>query len=77
MDSYVTKLIENLPIKDKCISIDLVLDGGLFNGSYLLGGLLFLKEMEKRGMVKIKRISGCSIGSLVGFLFMIDKLVKR
>ena len=73
MENYVTKLVETLSIK-KCISIDLILDGGIFNGSYLTGGVLFLKEMEKRGMIKIKRISGCSIGALTGFLFYIDKL---
>ena len=74
----IDKLIEDLPdeIKDvkKPVIIDLVLDGGVFNGSYLIGALYFLKEMEKRNFVKIKRISGCSIGSLIGFLYIIDRL---
>jgi hypothetical protein len=75
IDEYVNKLIENLPndIKNQQ-RIDLVLDGGLFNGSYLVGALFFLKEMEKRKYVKIERISGCSIGSTVAFLYYIDAL---
>jgi len=78
IDEYVVKLIDNLPddIKQlkKPMSIDLVLDGGIFNGSYLVGALYFLKEMEKRNYIKIERISGCSVGSIVGFLYYIDGL---
>ena len=54
--------------------MDIVLDGGLFNGSYHVGALYFLKEMENRKYIKIERISGCSIGSVVGFLYFIDSL---
>jgi hypothetical protein len=75
---YVDKLIENLPddIKNnnKPMVIDLVLDGGIFNGSYLLGALYFLKEMENRQYIKIDRISGCSIGSIAAFVYFIDGL---
>jgi hypothetical protein len=75
---YINKLIENLPdtIKNRetPLQLDLVLDGGLFNGSYLVGALYFIKEMEHRGYVKVKRISGSSIGSIIGFLYFIDAL---
>lgn len=78
IEKYIEKLIVNLPSnitnKNKPISIDLVLDGGMFNGSYLIGGLYFLKEMERRKYIKIERISGCSIGSIMGFLYLIDAL---
>ena len=78
IDDYVKKLISNLPntITDRKTPevIDLVLDGGIFNGSYLVGALYFLKEMEKQGYIKIERISGCSVGSIVGFLYYIDAL---
>ena len=75
---YVNKLIENLPDNIKNVNspqiIDLVLDGGIFNGSYLIGALYFLKEMEKQNYIKINRISGCSIGSIAAFLYFIDSL---
>lgn len=78
INDYVKKLISNLPnnITDKKTPevIDLVLDGGIFNGSYLVGALYFLKEMEKQNYIKIERISGCSVGSIVGFLYFIDGL---
>ena len=75
IDAYVNKLIENLPSEAKVFKkIDLVLDGGVFNGSYLVGALYFLKEMERRNYIEIDRISGCSIGSVVGFLYYINSL---
>jgi hypothetical protein len=78
INEYVIKLIENLPddLKNSKtpLRIDLVLDGGIFNGSYLVGALCFLKEMEKRNYIIIERISGCSIGSVVAFLYFIDEL---
>lgn len=78
INDYVIKLIENLPddLKNSKtpLRLDLVLDGGIFNGSYLVGALYFLKEMEKRNYITIERISGCSIGSAVAILYFIDAL---
>ena len=78
IQTYVNKLIENLPSEFKNskdpLLIDIVLDGGVFNGSYLVGALYFLKGMEQRNYIKINRISGCSIGSVVAFLYFIDSL---
>ena len=78
INEYVIKLIENLPddIKNvnEPVKMDVVLDGGIFNGSYHVGALYFLKEMENRKYIKIERISGCSVGSIVGFLYFIDSL---
>jgi hypothetical protein len=77
IETYIKKLIKNLPQKDGINipqRIDLVLDGGIFNGSYLVGALYFLKEMEKKNYIIIERISGCSIGSITGLLYLIDSL---
>ena len=80
IQEYVKKLIENFPDKNKNINyddtqvIDLIMDGGLFNGSYLLGSLYFLKEMENKKYIKIDRISGCSIGSIAGIVYILDSL---
>ena len=75
IDEYVNRLIQNLPEEKKKLQhLDLVLDGGAFNGSYLVGALYFLKEMERRNYIKVERISGCSIGSVVALLYYIDSL---
>jgi len=75
-DSYVNKLIENIPEEMKTMRrLDLVLTGCYhFNTSFLMGSLLFLKEMEKRGYIKVCRISGNGLGSLAGLLYFSDSI---
>uniref|UniRef100_A0A6C0CI95 PNPLA domain-containing protein n=1 Tax=viral metagenome TaxID=1070528 RepID=A0A6C0CI95_9ZZZZ len=74
LNAYVNSLIENIEKKEFPEEIDLVLDSGAFNGIYMLGALFYLKEVERREKIKIKRVSGCSIGSVLGLLLLIDKL---
>lgn len=76
IEEYVQKLIENLPnnTSNDTQDIDLVLNSGAFNGSYLAGTLYFLKEMERRSFVKVRRISGCSVGAIGALLYFIDSL---
>ena len=74
LNAFVNTLIENIPDNNLPKEIDLVLDSGAFNGIYMLGGLFYLKELEVRGKVKIKRISGCSIGSTLGILYLFNKM---
>jgi len=70
---HIHHLLENIKFKHPK-NIDLVIDGGAFNGFYTLGGLMYLKEMEKKKMIKIHRISGCSVGSILGTLYLCDNL---
>ena len=76
---YVNKLVENLPDEIKTsktpLKLDLVLTGCYpFNKSFLVGTLIFLKEMEKRGYIKVCRISGNGLGSLAGLLYFCDSI---
>ena len=45
---YIDKLISNIDKNNIPKTIDLILDGGAFNGSYQIGGLLYLKRMENK-----------------------------
>ena len=78
INKYVKHLVSNLPDyvtkSTKPTVMDIVLDGGAFNGSYLIGALYFLKEMETCNYINIRRISGCSVGAIIGFVFLIDNL---
>ena len=74
MDIYVDSLIENVPKDNIPKEIDLVLDGGAFNAGYLLGALIYLKALEKKKMITVKRISGCSIGAIIGLCYLFDEL---
>jgi hypothetical protein len=59
---------------NKCnpLNVDVVLEGGFFNGSYQLGFLHYIKQMEKKQIIKVNRLSGCSIGSTIALLYFID-----
>ena len=75
IERYIDKITLDLPPPPKNpIKIDLVMDGGAFNGSYLIGCLSFLKRMEKLKYITVCRISGCSISSLLGVMYLTDTL---
>lgn len=73
LSCFVNALIDN-NISDIPKEMDLILDGGAFNGIYMLGGLMYIKELEHREKINIKRISGCSIGSVIGLFYILNKL---
>jgi len=66
---YINHLIDELPLTSSTTVLDLVFEGGLFNGSYLIGALYYLRELERRKYVSIDRISGCSVGSLTALVY--------
>ena len=71
---YIINLIKNIHKKENPISMDLVLEGGTNNGYYEVGVLMFLKELENQGFIKVNRISGASVGSYMGFHYFNDSL---
>jgi hypothetical protein len=81
IETYVQNLMLNLPNKkekeekeEKEEDINIILDGGIFNGSYLIGAFYFLREMEKQNYIKIHKISCCSISSVCTLLYFADAL---
>ena len=74
IENYVNKLINTINHPQKIVEIDLVLSGGVFNGSYILGALYYLKNLEKNKIIIIRRISSTSVGSILGLLYLIEKL---
>uniref|UniRef100_A0A6C0B0B2 PNPLA domain-containing protein n=1 Tax=viral metagenome TaxID=1070528 RepID=A0A6C0B0B2_9ZZZZ len=74
IQNYIHQLINNIEKPVKQEKINLIMDGGIFNGSYLVGALYFLQEMEKQEFISIKKISSCSISSVCALLYYIDAL---
>ena len=76
LQSYITDLVEKIPEQnkkyDEPLNVDIVLEGGFFNGSYQIGFLNYIKQMEKKQLIKVNRLSGCSIGSIIALLYFID-----
>lgn len=78
LKDYIKELISETSSNNNKIkipkNIDLVLDAGAFNGGFQLGGLYYLKELEVANITKIQRISGASVGSILGLAYLLDKL---
>lgn len=74
LKSYIDAVTKNsMNDVSKPKEIDLVISGGAFNGGYGYGALMYLRSLEKDNKIKINRISGCSIGSLLA----VDYLSKH
>ena len=72
LTGVLIKNIDESNIKEK--EIDLIISGGAFNVSYLAGCLYFICEMREKGLIRINKISTCSASSIMGLLFLIDKV---
>lgn len=73
-EQQIKNLISNIEKPNTPLQLDVILEGGAFNGGYELGVCYFLKEMEKQNIIKVNRISGASIGSIIGLLYFLDIL---
>ena len=74
LNKYIDNLMQNIPIPEKPYELDLVLEGGIFNGSYEMGILMFLKKLENTGVITINRFSGCSIGAVAALKYLLNKM---
>ena len=71
--SYVEAVASNIDGSSVPDEIDLVFGSGAFNGGSAIGAAIFIKELEKQGKLKVRRISGSSVGSLVALAYITDK----
>lgn len=53
-------------------SLDIVFDGGAFNGGMGLGVAMYLKQLERHNRISVRRVSGCSIGSIVALYYLVN-----
>ena len=76
-NSYIYALTQNLNQKLIPENINVIVDGGAFNGAYAIGTLLYLKQLEKQKLTTINKVSGTSIGAILSFLFITDSLFEN
>ncbi len=62
------------PLLKEPKEIDLVFSSGAFNGPIGMGVGMYLKKMEEHKMIKVKRVSGSSIGSLLSLWYIMTDL---
>lgn len=74
IDNFINNLMKTTNITNIPNEIDLIISGGAFNGIYAVGITMYLKKLEQLNKLKINRISGASVGSIIGFAYLLDKL---
>ena len=53
---YIENLANNYPEIDKPIQLDIIIEGGLFNGMYSCGALLLIKQLERKKYFQVGKI---------------------
>lgn len=69
MREYIKALILNIDHSKLKKEINLIFDGGVFNGGYATGVAMYIKALEEHGLVKINKLSGCSVGSVIALWY--------
>ncbi|MCX5852341.1 MAG: hypothetical protein NT072_09865 [Deltaproteobacteria bacterium] len=69
MMEYIKALILNIDHSKLKKELNLIFDSGAFNGGFAAGVALYIKTLEQHGLVKINKLSGCSIGSVVALWY--------
>lgn len=77
INNYIDKLLQHLQNNKNKKDIDIILDGGAFNGSYHVGVLKYLSKLSSNEIIMIHRISACSVGTIAAYLFLTDNLHKH
>lgn len=70
----IKNLLSNIEKPKEPLILDVIFEGGAFNGMYELGVCYFLKQLEKKNYIKVNRISGTSIGCIIGVCYLLDLL---
>jgi hypothetical protein len=67
---YIKALLLNVDHSKLKKNVNLIFDGGAFNGGFAAGVAMYIKSLEDHGFIKIDKISGCSIGSAVALWYV-------
>jgi hypothetical protein len=72
MREYIKALVLNVDHSRLKKDINLIFDGGAFNGGFAIGVAMYIKCLERQDLIKINKISGCSIGSAIALWYACD-----
>jgi len=72
LQQYIKALIVNIKPERLPKKINLIFDSGAVNGLLGIGAALYIHHLEKAAYMKINKISGCSIGSLIAVWYICD-----
>ena len=74
LKKYIHTLIDNVNKNSVPKHMNLIIDGGAFTGAQTSGCLYYIKRLEALNLTKVEKISGCSIGALLGYMYLTNTL---
>ena len=72
LKKYINALIVNVKPPVSPQDLNLIFDSGAVNGIMGIGAALYIHHLEKANYIKINKIAGCSIGSLIAVWYICD-----
>jgi len=69
LKEYIKALILNVNRNNIPKDINLIFDGGAFNGGNVSTLSLYIKALENAGLTKVHKISGASVGTSIGLWY--------
>lgn len=73
MRSFIRTIVPNANSTRIPSELNLVFDGGAFNGYYGLGVGMYVKELEAQGLTTVEKVSGVSAGSVLALWYLLDE----
>jgi hypothetical protein len=67
---YINALTVNLHSVGEPKPLNLIFDSGAVNGLIGIGAALYLHHLEKIKHIKVNKVSGCSVGSLIALWYL-------
>lgn len=74
LNCYINSMIDNIDKSTIPKNINLIIDGGAFNCAFSAGCLNYIKQLERMNLTKVDKISGCSVGAILGYMYLTDTL---
>lgn len=70
LQEYIIVLTQNIEPTLLPSELNIVFDGGIFNGLFAIGVALYVKTIEHQKRIKVNMVSGCSAGSVMALWYV-------
>jgi hypothetical protein len=70
LNQYINALLVNVDSKKLPKNVNLIFDSGAVNGLMGVGAALYINGLKEKNYIKVNKISGCSIGSIIAVWYL-------
>jgi hypothetical protein len=70
LNQYINALLVNVDINKLPKNVNLIFDSGAVNGLLGVGAALYINMLQEKKYIKVYKVSGCSIGSIIAVWYL-------